>query len=146
MDVLRLHLDLLQVDQLSVRIHVGTQHQKNRHDFARLAENRRKFKWRNVREVSAKEIGDEALNLCVELVRVEASHDAQSHHVRINHVLFHLLTLRHFLLLLHLELGVLGDALDDGHCNPSVLLHVVLSELFKGVLNVFNLGALLAIF
>ena len=78
----------------------------------------------------------------VELLRMETSHNAKSDHVRIDHKLLHHLALRLSLLLLDLELSVLSDTLNDGHSDTGILLNVILSELFKGILNVFDVGAI----
>ena len=81
---------------------------------------------------------------------MEASHDAQSDHVRIDDVLLHLLSLAESPRLLHLELGILCDTLNDGQRDSRVLLDIVLSEVFERVINllkvtVTRIGAILLV-
>ena len=78
----------------------------------------------------------------VKLLRMEASHNAEAYHVRIDHVLLHHLSFGKLLGLLDLELRILSDALDDSKRNSRVLLDIVLSEVLKGVLHVLHLGLL----
>ena len=96
-------------------------------------------------EVAAQEVADEALDFVVKLFRMEASHDAHSNHVRVDHVLLHHLPLCALLLLLHFELGVLRDTLDDGECDPRVFLDVVLAEVFKGIVDVGHIRRIVAV-
>ena len=104
--------------------------------FARLSENGREFKSGLLCVYPSQEVADEALDLMVQLIRVGAPHDAETDHMRVDHVLLHLQSFRWLFLLLNLELGVLCDSLYDGQRNSSVFLDIIFTEVRKGILNV----------
>jgi hypothetical protein len=93
-------------------------------------ENGLKIEWRRLSEISAQEERDEALNLLLELVWEEASHDAQPDHVGIDDVLLGLLSSIWPFPVLNFELGVLCYSLDDCMGDFGVLLNIVLPEIF----------------
>ena len=107
--------------------------------LTRLSENGREVESRLLCVYPSQEVADEALDLVVQLFRVEAPHDAETDHMRVYHVLLHLLSFVCLFRLLNLELGVLCDSLYDSQRNSSVFLNIILTEVLKSILNVLSI-------
>ena len=108
--------------------------------FTRLSEHGCEVKSRLLCVDSSEEVADEALDLVVQLFWVEAAHNAETDHMRVYHVLLHLLPFRLLFRLLNLELGVLCDSLYDSQRNSRIFLNIILTEVFKGIVNVLDLA------
>ena len=133
-------LDQLQALQLRVWVHVWPKHEEDRYVLARLLVDCCELKWRLLSEVAAKEEADETLDFSVQLVWVEATHNAEAHHVRVDNMLLHLLPLRKLPLLLHFVLGVLRDTLDDCKSDSLILFNVLLAEVIENFIDYISLA------
>ena len=69
-------LDHFEIAQLSVWIDIWPDHEQDWNELRRLSVKSHEFKWRRLCETASQKVTDETLDLVIELLWMEASHDA----------------------------------------------------------------------